>query len=171
MANDKQAESPKTLTHMDKDGAARMVDVGHKALTKRKALAQAIVSMQPETLKLLMARQLPKGDALQVARVAGIMAAKKTPDLIPLCHPIPLSKAEVEFEAIDEDRIRITADVRNMAQTGVEMEALTACSVAALTLYDMAKAVDPAMCIETVCLLEKEGGKRGHWLRTSEGSE
>lgn len=165
MGNEEKVGTVGKLTHMDEDGAARMVDVGHKATTKRKALAQAIVSMQPETLRLLMARQLPKGDALQVARVAGIMAAKRTPDLIPLCHPIPLSKAEVDIEALDDTRIQIIADVRNMAQTGVEMEALTACSVAALTLYDMAKAVDPAMVIETICLLEKEGGKRGHWHR------
>ena len=154
-----------SLTHLDEEGAARMVDVGHKEVTKRKALAQAEVVMKPETLKLLMAGDLPKGDAIQVARIAGIMAAKKTPDLIPLCHPIPLSKAEVNIEAVADDRVRITADVRNTAQTGVEMEALTACSVTALTLYDMAKAVDPSMVIEAVCLLEKDGGKRGHWTR------
>ncbi len=164
----KEQESNKVLTHLDAEGAARMVDVGHKIATARKALAQAEVVMRPETLVLLMAGDLPKGDAIQVARIAGIMAAKRTPDLIPLCHPIPLSKAEVNIEAVGSRRIRITADVRNTAQTGVEMEALTACSVAALTLYDMAKAVDPSMVIEGICLLEKEGGKRGHWQRENE---
>lgn len=142
-----------------------MVDVGHKQITVRRALAQAIVQMQPSTLELLMDKQLAKGDALQVARIAGIMAAKRTADLIPLCHPIPLTRVEVDFEPLDERTVRVTADVSNSAQTGVEMEALTACAVAALTLYDMAKAVDPAIEISQLCLLEKTGGKRGHWRR------
>ena len=162
----KKAETPR-LTHLDETGAAQMVDVGHKEMTQRRALAQAIVTMQPSTLDLLISQQLPKGDALQVARVAGIMAAKRTSDLIPLCHPIPLSRAEVDFEQLDECHIKITADVRNTAQTGVEMEALTACSIAALTLYDMAKAVDPAMEIGHIHLVEKKGGKRGHWERST----
>lgn len=164
-------ESPSgQLTHLDQDGAARMVDVGHKQATPRKALAQAIIEMAPETLALLQDRKLPKGDALQVARVAGIMAAKQTPQIIPLCHPIPLSRAEVDFVPLDERRLQVTADVRNMAQTGVEMEALTACAVAALTVYDMAKAVDPGMVIGELCLLRKEGGKRGTWQREDETS-
>lgn len=158
-------ERPRQLTHLDRDGAARMVDVGHKEATARKALAQAVIEMAPETLALLLNRKLPKGDALQVARVAGILAAKQTPQLIPLCHPIPLSRAEVDFVPLDERRLQVTADVRNMAQTGVEMEALTACSIAALTVYDMAKAVDPGMVIGELCLLRKEGGKRGTWQR------
>lgn len=159
------------LTHLDQDGAARMVDVGHKEATARKALAQGIIEMAPATLALLLDRKLPKGDALQVARVAGILAAKQTPQLIPLCHPIPLSRAEVDFTPLDERRLQVTADVRNMAQTGVEMEALTACAVAALTVYDMAKAVDPGMVITQLCLLQKEGGKRGHWRREEAASQ
>lgn len=169
---DTSAEQPSsTLTHLDDEGGARMVDVGHKQVTKRRALAQATVHMKPETMKLLLARDLPKGDALQVARVAGIMAAKQTPQLIPLCHPIPISRAEVSFEPLDACRLHVTADVRNMAQTGVEMEALTACSIAALTVYDMAKAVDPSMVISDLCLLQKEGGKRGHWSREETPTE
>ncbi|MCK6510100.1 cyclic pyranopterin monophosphate synthase MoaC [Myxococcota bacterium] len=153
------------LTHLDKEGAARMVDITDKAVTDRRATAQALVRMQPETLVLLMNARLPKGDALQVARVAGILAAKRTWELIPLCHPIPLSKIEIQIDAIAKDTVRICADVRNAAQTGVEMEALTACSIAALTLYDMAKAVDPGMWITDIGLMEKAGGKRGLWTR------
>jgi cyclic pyranopterin phosphate synthase len=166
-----------SLTHLDKEGAARMVDVGHKPVTDREALAQAVIHMEASTLELLLGRELPKGDALQVARVAGILAAKQTPTLIPLCHPIPLSRVEIAFEPLDEESLRVTADVRNAAQTGVEMEALTACSVAALTVYDMAKAVDPGMVITDVCLMHKAGGKRGLWKREasstaeSEGKE
>lgn len=158
-----QDPSPAQLTHLDAEGAARMVDITEKEVTSRRALAQALVRMQPETLDLLMHAKLPKGDALQVARIAGIMAAKRTWELIPLCHPIPLSKVEIQIEAISKDTLRVCAEVRNAAQTGVEMEALTACSLAALTLYDMAKAVDPAMIITEISLLEKSGGKRGHW--------
>lgn len=158
------------LTHLDEEGAARMVDVGHKALTPRKARAQAIVVMEEQTLALLQAGRLPKGDALQVARLAGIMAAKKTPDLIPLCHPIPLSKVEIQIEVISPTQLCVIAEVGNTAQTGVEMEALTACTVAALTLYDMAKAVDPQMKIEQIMLLEKSGGKHGHWVRSEPGT-
>lgn len=167
----KQEGGGSRLTHLDQDGAARMVDVGHKATTARKALAQAVIHMREETLSLLLDGQLPKGDALQVARVAGIMGAKQTPALIPLCHPIPLSKAEVDFHPLDGGRLQVTADVRNMAQTGVEMEALMACSIAALTVYDMAKAVDPGMTITDVCLLQKEGGKRGTWTREGESDD
>jgi len=142
-----------------------MVEVGHKEVTQRKAVAQAIVRMQPETRTQLMQGNLPKGDALQVARVAGVMAAKKTPDLIPLCHPIPISGIDIHLNPLGEDQIQVLAEVRNTAKTGVEMEALTACSITALTLYDMAKAIDPKMEILNICLLEKDGGKNGHWLR------
>ncbi|MCB9637484.1 MAG: cyclic pyranopterin monophosphate synthase MoaC [Myxococcales bacterium] len=158
-----QETNPTQLTHLDEEGAARMVDISEKAVTSRRAVAQAFVRMLPETLDLLMHAKLPKGDALQVARIAGIMGAKRTWELIPLCHPIPLSKIEIHIEAIDDTTVRVSADVRNAAQTGVEMEALTACSLAALTLYDMAKAVDPAMMITDIGLVEKSGGKRGDW--------
>ncbi len=155
----------KQLTHLDEKGAAQMVDVGEKAISHREATALAEVKMQPETLELLLGGNLPKGDALQVARIAGIMAAKNTPNLIPLCHPIPISSIKVDLEAIDEMTLQIVATVKNAAQTGVEMEALTACSVAALTLYDMAKAVDRGMEIRSIRLKEKKGGKSGHWKR------
>lgn len=172
MTKDSTQQQPDTqvprLTHLDEEGAARMVDVGHKPQTQRSARAQAVVSMQPETMTLLVAGRLPKGDALQVARLAGIMAAKKTPDLIPLCHPIPLSKVDIELHPLHATQMRVIAEVANTGQTGVEMEALTACTVAALTLYDMAKAVDPGMSIGDIHLLEKTGGKRGHWVRAEE---
>jgi len=152
------------LTHLDEQGQARMVDVGAKAETAREAVAAGRVRMQGETLRLLREGNLPKGDVLGVARVAGIMAAKRTPDLIPLCHPLLLTKVAVEF-AFDEaaSAVEITATVRCKGQTGVEMEALTAVSVAALTIYDMAKAVEKGMVIESIRLLEKRGGKSGVW--------
>lgn len=154
------------LTHLDDQGQARMVDVGAKADTEREAIAAGRVRMQAETLRLLREGNLPKGDVLSVARVAGIMAAKRTPDLIPLCHPLLLTKVAVEF-AFDEaaPAVEITATVRCKGQTGVEMEALTAASVAALTIYDMAKAVEKGMVIEHIRLLEKRGGKSGEWRR------
>ena len=160
-----QEKRENILTHLDRDGAAQMVDVGAKSITQREAIAQAEITMLPTTLTLLLKGDLPKGDALQVARVAGIMASKQTPQLIPLCHPIPISGVNVDFEAINEKTIRIRASVRNTAQTGVEMEALTACSIAALTLYDMAKAIDRGMEIQHIRLEEKKGGKSGHWIR------
>ncbi len=152
------------LTHLDDQGRARMVDVGAKAETEREAVAAGRVRMRGETLRLLREGNLPKGDVLGVARVAGIMAAKRTPDLIPLCHPLLLTKVAVEF-AFDEaaSAVDITATVRCKGQTGVEMEALTAVSVAALTIYDMAKAVEKGMVIEGIRLLEKRGGKSGTW--------
>lgn len=150
-----------TLTHLDAEGAARMVDVGDKALTRREAVAEARVRMQPATLSLIVDGQMPKGDVFSVARIAGIQAAKKTSDLIPLCHPLMLSSVKVELAAEAPDSVRITATCRLTGQTGVEMEALTAASVAALTLYDMCKAVDKGMVIESVRLLEKTGGKSG----------
>ena len=154
------------LTHLDEHGHARMVDVGGKAVTSRQATATAVISMQPETLQLIVAGGHKKGDVLAVARIAGIQAAKKCADLIPLCHPLMLTSVTVDFE-VDEtsSQIRITALCALDGKTGVEMEALTAASVAALTLYDMCKAVDKGMVIERICLQEKLGGKSGHYLR------
>lgn len=152
------------LTHIDETGAARMVDVGDKSETRREATAQAIVRMKPETLALIVEGKHKKGDVLAVARIAGIMAAKRTPDLIPLCHPLLLTKVEVTLEPMpDESSIYITATCALKGQTGVEMEALTAASTAALTIYDMCKAVDRGMVIDRIGILEKKGGKSGHW--------
>jgi cyclic pyranopterin phosphate synthase len=154
------------LTHLDHSGAARMVDVGHKAETERVAVAQAEVRMSATTLAAIVAGNLPKGDVLGAARVAGIMAAKRTPDLIPLCHPLLLTQVAVDVQPDEaRNRIVITATVRCKGQTGVEMEALTAASVAALTVYDMAKAVQKDMVIGNIQVLEKRGGKSGDWLR------
>jgi cyclic pyranopterin phosphate synthase len=150
-----------SLTHLDDNGAARMVDVGTKAVTNRSAVAEALVRMRPATLALITEGRLPKGDVFAVARIAGIQAAKKTSELIPLCHPLMLSAVQVDLNAEAPDAVRITATCRLAGQTGVEMEALTAASVAALTLYDMCKAVDRGMVIEQVRLLEKAGGKSG----------
>jgi cyclic pyranopterin phosphate synthase len=153
-----------TLTHVDESGHAQMVDVGHKPDTERVAVAKGEVLMQPETLRLIAEGSVPKGDVLTTAQIAGIMAAKRTPDLIPLCHPLQLTKVDVDFE-IDEtaSRIEITATVRCRGKTGVEMEALTAVSVAALTIYDMAKAVEKTMRIGNIRLVRKSGGKSGEW--------
>jgi cyclic pyranopterin phosphate synthase len=153
------------LTHLNEKGEAHIVDIGDKAVTRRRAVAQARLLAQPETTAAIMGGGLKKGDALAVARVAGIMAAKKTSDLIPLCHPIPLTKVEVEIEADGDGAILIHATAETTGQTGVEMEALLAASTAALTLYDMAKAIDRAMVISELCLLEKSGGKSGDFTR------
>lgn len=153
------------LSHFRDDGASRMVDVGGKAVTSRMARAEAVVRMQPETLALIRDRKLAKGDVFEVARLAGIMAAKKTGDLIPLCHPLGLDRVEIDFRIFDETSVQIEATAAVQAKTGVEMEAMTAVSVAALTLYDMCKAVDRAMTIERIQLLEKTGGKSGHFQR------
>jgi cyclic pyranopterin phosphate synthase len=142
-----------------------MVDVGAKPETERIARASALVRMQPGTLSLIRDKQMSKGDVLEVARLAGIMAAKKTADLIPLCHPIPLTSIKVEFSFPSDDLVRIEATTKVFARTGVEMEALTAVSIAALTVYDMCKAVDRAMTIERICLEEKDGGKSGSFRR------
>jgi cyclic pyranopterin phosphate synthase len=142
------------FSHLDREGAARMVDVGEKAVIRRTAVAAGSVRMSPETVKLLRERALPKGDALNTARIAGVMAAKRTPDLIPLCHGLNLTSVDVEFE-VGEEGIGIVATARASDRTGVEMEALTAVSVAALTIYDMCKAVDKAMIIGDIKLLEK----------------
>ena len=150
------------LTHLDEQGRARMVDVGWKDETEREAVAVGSIIMQPETLELIAAGSVAKGDALSVARIAGIMGAKQTPNLIPLCHPIPLSSVAVDLE-LDPARsaVDITATARTTARTGVEMEALTAAAIAALTIYDMCKATDRGMRIDGVRLIRKRGGKSG----------
>jgi cyclic pyranopterin phosphate synthase len=154
------------LTHLDERGQARMVDVSDKAQTERIARAQARIVMQPETLAMIVAGKHKKGDVLATARIAGIMAAKRTPDLIPMCHPLLLTSVKVELTPNQQDSaIDIIATCKLVGQTGVEMEALTAASVAALTLYDMCKAVDKGMVIDQLQLLEKIGGKSGHWQR------
>jgi cyclic pyranopterin monophosphate synthase len=148
------------LSHVDDTGAVRMVDVGGKPLSRRRAVARASVRMAPATARRL--GELPKGDALATAQLAGIMAAKRTSDLIPLCHPLPLSVVDVSLEVV-RDGVQITAAAETTAQTGVEMEALTAASVACLTIYDMAKAVDRGMVISDIRLVEKTGGKSGDY--------
>lgn len=153
-----------SLTHLDADGSARMVDVGDKTPTRRAAVATGCIAMSPDALSAIRDGLVKKGDVLAVARVAGIMAAKRTSDLIPLCHPLPLTKASVDF-AFEENAIRVTATAATDGKTGVEMEALTATSTALLTIYDMAKAIDKAMVIDGVCLMEKQGGKSGDWVR------
>ena len=152
------------LTHIDETGRANMVDVSAKAVTTREALAEGFVRMSAETLALALSGDAKKGDVRSTAEIAGIMAAKKTADLIPLCHPLALSKIEVRVEP-GEGGLAVTAKVRTSGQTGVEMEALTAVSVACLTVYDMLKAADKAMTIEAVRLMEKYGGKSGDWKR------
>ena len=152
------------LTHLDERGRARMVDVSDKDVTRREATARAVVSMQPETARLISAGGMAKGDVLAVAQVAGVMAAKRTPDLIPLCHPLPITGVDMLFSWQGTD-LEIQATVRVTGKTGVEMEALTAVSVAALTVYDMCKAVDRGMRIVDVQLDAKSGGKSGPWRR------
>ena len=151
------------LTHLDSQGRANMVDVTDKAVTSREAVAQAVVRMRPETLDMIVNGGHPKGDVFAVARIAGIQAAKKTSDLIPLCHPLMLTSVKVELSAQGSDAVLIVARCKLSGQTGVEMEALTAASVAALTIYDMCKAVDRGMTIDSVRVLEKLGGKSGHF--------
>ena len=156
------------LTHLNTAGEAHMVDVSEKAETTRVAVAQDLIRMRAETLDLILADGLPKGDVLATARIAGIMAAKKTHDLIPLCHPLALSKIEIDLvpERDPIPAIRVTATVKLRGKTGVEMEALTAVSVACLTLYDMGKAVDKGMVIDAIHLVEKTGGKSGDYRVT-----
>ncbi|MGV8830627.1 MAG: cyclic pyranopterin monophosphate synthase MoaC [Devosia sp.] len=153
------------LTHLNAKGEAHIVDIGDKAVTRRRAVAQARLVGQPETIATIMAGGLKKGDALAVARIAGIMAAKKTSELIPLCHAIALTKVSVEIAEHGEDAIVIMATAETTGQTGVEMEALVAASTTALTLYDMAKAIDRAMVVTDICLMEKSGGKSGDFVR------
>ena len=160
------------LTHLDADGRAKMVDVGNKAITERIAVARGSVTMQPETLALIVAGNIKKGDVFTISQLAGVMGAKKTSDLIPLCHPLPLNQVKVSCTANeDENRIEIEAMARVSGKTGVEMEALTAVSVAALTIYDMAKAVDREMQISDVRLVYKDGGKSGEFRAADYGDE
>ena len=158
------SDSNNTLTHLDETGAANMVDVANKAHTTRIAVAETAVTMLPATLELILSGNAKKGDVMGVARLAGIMAAKRTHELIPLCHPLALTKVQVDVEGDDTlPGLRIRAMAKVTGQTGVEMEALTAASIAALTIYDMAKAVDRGMTIGPTRLLEKSGGKSGDW--------
>ncbi|MBW2451735.1 MAG: cyclic pyranopterin monophosphate synthase MoaC [Deltaproteobacteria bacterium] len=157
------------LTHFDADGKAVMVDVGNKAATERIAIARGTVRMQTQTLQRILNQELEKGDVLAVARLAGIMAAKKTPDIIPLCHPLLISSVQIEFlPDLKTNSLAIEASVKLTGQTGVEMEALTAVSVAALTVYDMCKAVDKTMTLDNIRLVEKSGGRSGHFKRQGE---
>lgn len=156
---------PGELTHFDDSGASRMVDVGEKAVTARMARASGKIVMQPATLQRIKNRGFAKGDVLEVARLAGIMAAKRTGELIPLCHPLPLDGVSVRFAFPDERTVTMEAEVRVTAKTGVEMEALTAVSIAALTIYDMCKAIDRGMVISEIRLEEKSGGRSGHFVR------
>lgn len=164
-------QDPK-LTHLDEAGAANMVDVSQKETTHRIAVARGSVTMRSETLELIRSGNAKKGDVIGTARIAGILAAKKTHELIPLCHPLMLSKVTIDIEADDTlPGLLVTATTKVSGQTGVEMEALTACSLACLTIYDMAKAVDRGMVIGDIRLVEKAGGKSGHWTLEKDGSE
>jgi cyclic pyranopterin phosphate synthase len=154
------------LTHFNESGAAHMVDVGEKAATRRIAVAEGFIEMQPETLATIVDGGHKKGDVLGIARIAGIMASKKTAELIPLCHPLPLTHVDVALAPEPgQCRVRCEVTAKTVGQTGVEMEALTAVQIALLTIYDMCKAIDRGMTIQSVRLLEKAGGKSGHWLR------
>nr|WP_321441456.1 cyclic pyranopterin monophosphate synthase MoaC [uncultured Hyphomonas sp.] len=156
------------LTHIGPDGHARMVDIGAKQVTERVAVARGRITMSAATRSLALNRETKKGDPIAIAELAGIMAAKKTADLIPLCHPLPLTNVEVRIGAAEPDALEATATVRTTGKTGVEMEALTAVSAACLTLYDMLKAVDKAMVISGIELLSKTGGKSGDYHKASE---
>ena len=160
------------LTHLDDAGAANMVDVSEKDFTHRIAVARGTITMRPETLEMIRTGNAKKGDVIGTARIAGILAAKKTHELIPLCHPLMLSKVTIDID-VDEQLpgLSVTATTKVSGQTGVEMEALTACSLACLTIYDMAKAVDRGMVIGDIRLVEKAGGKSGHWTLEEDGSE
>jgi cyclic pyranopterin phosphate synthase len=159
------------LTHFDEHGASRMVDVTDKPVTPRAARASACVRMQPETLRRIRDKGFAKGDVLEVARLAGIMAAKRTADWIPLCHPLPLESVAIGFEFPDDHTVCITSAVHVTAKTGVEMEALVAVSASALTIYDMCKSVDRGMVVGPIQLEEKSGGRSGHFLRESPASD
>ena len=157
------------LTHFNKEGDAHMVDVGEKAATHRIAVAEGRIHMQANTLALILSGEHKKGDVLGIARIAGIMAAKRTADLIPLCHPLMLTRVELDFTTDEQQQlVHCSATVETRGQTGVEMEALTAVQVALLTIYDMCKAVDRGMRMEGIQLLEKRGGKSGHWRRSAQ---
>ncbi len=153
------------LTHLDADGKVRMVDISSKDVTERLASAEGVVRMRPETLRLALGGEIRKGDVIATAEIAGVMAAKRTADLVPLCHPLPLSGVQVRVDRMDDDSgLRVRADVKTTGRTGVEMEALTAVSVACLTLYDMLKAVEKAMVISDIRLLSKSGGASGDYV-------
>jgi cyclic pyranopterin phosphate synthase len=157
--------APQPLTHFDASGQAHMVDVGGKDETRRVAVAQGRISMKPETFTMVKTGNSRKGDVLGIARIAGIQAAKRTSELIPLCHPIPLTRVAVEFELDDpRNAVLCTVTAETVGRTGVEMEALTAVNVALLTIYDMCKAIDRGMQMDDIRLLEKQGGKSGHWI-------
>ena len=153
-----------SLSHFDDSGASRMVDVGTKDVTQRLARVEAIVRMDPSTLAMIQDQQISKGNVFEVSRLAGIMAAKRTGELIPLCHPLGIDSVTIDFKPIDESSLRIESRVTVSARTGVEMEAMTAASVAALTIYDMCKAVDRKITIGPIRLVEKSGGKSGHFI-------
>jgi cyclic pyranopterin monophosphate synthase len=156
------------LSHFDSTGASRMVDVGNKAISRRMARASGMVRMNASTLSLILDKRVAKGDVLEISRIAGIMAAKRTAELIPLCHTLPLDSVTINFSQIDEQTLRIEATAQIEAKTGVEMEALTAVSVTALTIYDMCKSVDRALTIGPIRLEEKAGGRSGHWVRDAD---
>jgi cyclic pyranopterin monophosphate synthase len=164
--NEKEMSPESVLTHFDGQGLAHMVDVGAKPATARVAVASGRIDMQPNTLELVRTGHAKKGDVLGIARIAGIMGAKRTSDLIPLCHPIALTRVTLDFE-LDDQGVRCHASAETVGPTGVEMEALTAVQVALLTIYDMCKAVDRGMTIGQVRLLEKKGGKSGHWVASA----
>ena len=164
-ARNRKAGTVRALTHLDDRGRARMVDVGAKATTERVAVATATLRMLPATQRRIRSGRIAKGEVLAVARIAGIMAAKRTAELIPLCHPLPVEVVSIDFPPSPVGRLRIVATVKVTGKTGVEMEALAAVSAAALTVYDMCKAVDRGMVITDVCLLEKRGGRSGTWRR------
>ena len=161
----KRTRAGAKLSHLNERGEARMVDVSAKPVTLRRAVASAEVRMSPATLKMIAAGKMPKGDVFAAARIAGIAAAKRTSDLIPLCHPLPIDAVDLRIDALLPDRVRIVAETLIRARTGVEMEALTAAAVAALTLYDMCKAVDRSMTIGPIQLEAKSGGRSGTWRR------
>jgi cyclic pyranopterin phosphate synthase len=156
------------LTHFNQSGDAHMVDVGDKAVTQRTAVTSGYIEMQPETLQLIIQGGHKKGDVLAIARIAGIMASKKTAELIPLCHPLPLTHVEIDLTTdVENNRVHCQTTVKTNGQTGVEMEALNATQLTLLTIYDMCKAIDRGMVIQAVQLLEKQGGKSGHWQRNA----
>jgi len=159
------------LSHVDAQGRARMVDVSDKPVTDREALARGVIRMQPSTLRLIQAGKIAKGEVFAVARVAGVMAAKRTAEVIPMCHPLPIQVAAIDFRVTGPGRLAIEARVKVTGKTGVEMEALSAVSVAALTVYDMCKAVDRGMVIGDICLMEKRGGRSGEYRRGGKGGK
>ncbi|MFR4413980.1 MAG: cyclic pyranopterin monophosphate synthase MoaC [Butyricicoccus sp.] len=158
------------LTHLDENGSAHMDNIGSQPVTQREAVAQSVLTMQPETLRMILDGTVPKGDVFACARIAGIMAAKRTAELIPMCHPIPIESVDIAIEAVSETQVRVVSTLRCSHKTGIEMEALTAASVAALTVYDMCKAVDRGMRIDETLLLHKTGGKAAIITRKERGT-